>query len=86
MPRRVTRDGDDVDLQPGQLERLAAAEEHVRSPRPDVDAGRRERVRGLEERALAGRAVDRCTGAFGELGQAQDVVEVAMCDQDCGAT
>ena len=85
VTRRVARDRDDVDVQPGQLERLAPLEEDVRSPRPDVDAGRRERVRGLEERALAGRAVDRCTGAFGELGQAQDVVEVAMCDQDCGA-
>ena len=47
--------------------------------------GRRERGRVLEQRALAAGHVDRRAGALGEVGDAAEVVAVAVRDQDRGA-
>ena len=78
---------DHVERDARQLERLAALENHVRRVRangngrvPGVDRGL------LEREPLAGRHVDRSTGALGQVGDADEVVPVSVRDENRGAT
>ena len=52
----------------------------------DGDPRRRERGRLLDQDPLARRGVDGCAGLLGQVGEADDVVEVAVGDEDRGAT
>ena len=69
----------------GRLDLLPTGEQHVWRARAHRDPRRRERVGLLQQHALAGGRVDRRTGHLGEVGEADDVIEVAVRDEDRGA-
>ena len=69
----------------GDLDRFAALEPDVRRRAADQDPRRRERGGLLDQEPLAGRRVDGRAGLLGEVGEADDVVEVAVGDEDRGA-
>ena len=70
---------------PASVDRLAAVEPDVRRRATDVDSGRRECGGLLDQDPLPGRGVHGCAGLLGEVGEADDVVEVAVRDEDRGA-
>ena len=82
---RVAGDRDALERDAGDVDRLAALEQVVGHVRAARHAGRRELRVALEPVALALRHVDRRAGSLGEVGDAAQVVEVAVRDQDRAA-
>ena len=76
----VTRERD-----PRGIDCLATVEPDVRGRRGNGEPGRSERVRLLEQEPLARRGVHECAGCLGEIGEADDVVEMAVGDENCRA-
>ena len=70
---------------PGELDRLAACEQVGGRVGAARGSGGRELRGSLEQVALALRHPDGRAGALGEVGDAADVVEVAVRDEDPGA-
>ena len=81
MGGRVAGDADDLEGDPTELESLAAREHDVRRVRANPEL----RGRRLQLLALALGHVHGCTGPLGEVGDAPEVVEVPVRDQDRGA-
>ena len=79
---RVAGDGNHVELDPGEVERLAPLEEHVGRPAADRNSRRRELPRLLEQQPLARRPVHGGARAVGKIGETEDMVEVAVRDED----
>src|SRR6266511_4370330 len=74
-----------LERDPGQLERLAALEQDVRRIGPELHPRRYEAVDVLEQRLLLLGHVHRCAGFLGQVGNAAEVVPVAVRDQNRGA-
>ena len=70
---------------PPHLERLAAREQDVRRVRAHAELRGEARLGRLEQLALALGHVHGCAGRLGEVGDAPEVVEVPVRDQDRGA-
>ena len=82
MRRRVAGDGDALERQAGDVDRLAAVEQVVGHVGATGHAHRRELGVTLEPVALALGHVDRSAGSLGEVGDTAYVVEVPMGDED----
>ena len=67
---------------PGELERLVSLEEDVGRVRPERDARRRVVVHVLEKHTLVLGHVHRRAGSLGQVGDAAEVVPVAVRDED----
>jgi hypothetical protein len=83
--RRVAGHLHGLEGDPGELERLVALEQRVRRVAARDDARWHEVREVLKQRALAFGHVDGGVGALGEVGDAAEVVPVAVRDQDRGA-
>ena len=83
--RRVAGHGEALERDARDLDRLAAAHEVLGRVRPSGHADRRELRVALEPLALAFGHPDLGAGSLGEVGDAADVVEVAVRDEDPGA-
>ena len=82
---RVAGNRDAFEGEPGDVDRLAALEQVIRRVWAARHAGRCELGVALEAVALTFGHVDRRTGALGEIGDAAEMVEVPVRDQDRGA-
>ncbi len=84
MAGRVARHREHVEPHAGELEPLTPVEQHIRCPRTDDDPRRNVALRMLEDVAFGRRRMNRGAGAFREVRQGGDVVEVGVRDQDGG--
>ena len=80
--RRVARNRDAFERDARDVDRLAAVEERVGRVGAAGHAHRRELRIALEPVALTLRHVDRCAGAFGEIGDTAEMVEMPVGDED----
>src|SRR4029079_3105338 len=69
----------------GDLDRLPALEPDVSARPTDRDPRRRKRRRLLDQEALPARGVDWRAGLLGQVGEADDVIEVPVGDENRGA-
>ena len=81
--RGVPRHREHLERDVRDLDRVPARDEHLRRVRADGDSGGRVRaLRALEQGALPLGHVHRRPGSLGEVGDAEQVVEVAVRDED----
>ena len=82
--RRVARDGEALEGDACDLDRLVAAQEVLGRVRPPGNADRRELRVALEPFSLPLGHPDLGAGSFGKVGDTAEMVEVSVCDEDPG--
>ena len=82
MAGRMARHRDDVEPDAGEVEGLSSFEKRGRRPCPDVQPGGSERGGILEQSALGSGCEGRRAGALREVCKAENVVEVAVRDEN----